>query len=183
MTYVAYLSHPIGPSWGADEMAVHRDNLEHANQWLRFLIAHTPWAIICPWLAYLNAIGSAALYGPRALTDQIMILERADLIVQVGGWQSPHMQIEANHGRRRGMPLVDLTDLGLRPIQEEHIARQLNLRIAVLEKVERRRVWLPPFDELDIAALRAAQIALQTDPFSDDAKAVIARIITAATKR
>jgi hypothetical protein len=183
MTYVAYLSHPIGPADRIEDLTAHHDNLEHASAWLRFLINHTPWAIMCPWLAYLNAFGKSELYGPRALTDQVMMLERCDLLVQVGGWKSPHMAIEANHAKRRDMFVVDLTDLGLRPIQEEHIARQLRLRSAVLDKLTKRRVWMPPLDDTDVDALRAAQIALQADPFSDDAKNVIQRIIVAAMRK
>jgi hypothetical protein len=182
MTYVAYLSHPIGPSDRIDELSAHHDNLEHAGLWLRFLVSHSAWAIMCPWLAYVTAVGTT-IYGPRALTDQIMLLERCDVLVQVGGWHSPHMEIEANHAKRRDIPIVDLTDLGLRPIQEEHIARQLRLRTQVLEKLSKRRVWMPPLDVSDIDALRAAQIALQADPFSDDAKAVIQRIIVAAMRK
>jgi hypothetical protein len=185
MTYVAYLSHPIGPSDAVGDIATRprQETFSYAGQWLRFLVNHTPWAIMCPWLAYLNSMGAADLYGPRALTNQIMMLERCDIVVQAGGWVSPHMQIEANHAKRRDMAILDLTDLGTRPIQDDHIARQLRLRVAVLEKIEKRRVWMPPLDELDIVALRAAQVALQSDPFSDDAKVVIARIVNAASRR
>lgn len=183
MTYVAYLSHPIGPPNADDKPLARHDNLNHAALWLRLLIKHTTWAIMCPWIAYLNAMEGTDLYGPRALTDQITLLERCDIIVQVGGWVSPHMQIEANHARRRDMPILDLTDLGTRPVQVDRIARQLRLRSSALEKTKRRRVWMPPLDALDIEALRAAQIALQADPFSADAKAIIQRIVIAATRR
>lgn len=179
MTYVAYLSHPIGPSDRMTDLVAHQDNLAYASQWLRVLIAHTPWAIMCPWLAYINAVGNT-LHGPRALTDQVMLLERCDFITQVGGWISPHMEIEANHARRRGMPIINLTDLGTRPIQEDHIARQILIRGKILDKLVKRRVWMPPLDDGDVDALRAAQVALQSDPFSDDAKSVIQRIIVAA---
>lgn len=181
MTYVAYLSHPIG-SPDDDEPVFRRSAFDPAMAWLRLLVKHTSWAIMCPWLAYLNAASADGAFGPRALTDQIKLLERCDVVVQVGGWVAPHMSIEANHAKRRDIPVLSLIDLGMRPIQEDHVVRQLHLRAVVLDRSRQRRVWMPPLDELDIAALRAALVALQMDPFSGDARDVIMRIVSAATR-
>lgn len=184
MTRVAYLSHPIGPigEFEPTTGGERGDNLVNAGEWLKFLIKHTRWAIMCPWLAYTTVVDSA-LHGPRALTDQIMLLERCDILVQVGGWVSPHMEIEFNHASRMGLQIISLIDLGTRPIQEEHISRQVEQRKQSVEKTTPRRVWMPPLQDQDIAALRAAQTVLTNDPFSEEARGVIQRIVAAAMRR
>ena len=128
MPLVAYLSHPIGPLGPFEALVERGDNLENAGRWLRFLIEHSRWAIMCPWLAYTTAIGSS-LYGPRALMDQLSLLERCDVLVQVGGWESPHMQIEGNQARRLGIPVINLTQFGIRERRSELIAQFGALRM------------------------------------------------------
>lgn len=182
MTYVAYLSHPIGDS---DTPEQRGDNIENAGRWLAFIIDNTKWAVMCPWLAYTVSMNSA-LYGPRALTDQIALLERCDLLVQVGGWLSPHMEIEQNHAKRHDVPIINLTRFGDRPSSREQvrttIAQAMRQQIAQVRAMKKRRVWLPPLDDSDIEALRAAQVMLQTDPFSADSRALIQRIVHAALR-
>ena len=183
MSLVGYLSHPIGPADHFEQLTERHDNLDNAGSWLRFLIQRTRWAIMCPWLAYTVA-GGAELYGPRALTDQIMLLERCDMLIQVGGELSPHMTIERNHARRAGLRIIDLTDLGRKPADPDRIATIIKTRTRQLELTTRkRRAWLPPLEEADVDALRAAQLKLQDDPNAADARAVIQRIITAAMQR
>ncbi len=176
------MSHPIGPTTDFSEIILHRDNLTNAHAWFKLLVSSTRWALMAPWLAYLTAVGNN-MYGPRALADQIMLLERCDLLVQVGGSTSPHMVIEANHAARRGMPIVDLTDLGTVPLREDRVRAEIAVRTKHLLGTPRRRVWLPPLEEHDIDALRAAELVLQADPFSEDARGVIQRIVTAAMMR
>lgn len=183
MTLVGYLSHPIGPADHYTAFQERCDNIVNAGDWLRFLIQRTKWAIMCPWLAYTVA-GGSELYGPRALTDQIMLLERCDMLIQVGGELSPHMTIERNHARRAGLRIIDLTDLGYRPSNPDRIATILKTRTKQLElTTRRRRTWMPPLEDADVDALRAAQLKLQDDPSAIDARAVIQRIITAAMQR
>lgn len=182
MIAVAYLSHPIGPpdqSIGGQQAS----NVDDASRWLRLLVSATKWAVVCPWLAYTTAVGDA-LYGPKALVDQIAILERCDLLVQIGGWVSPHMEIERNHANRIGIPVASFIDLGPRPPKDDKlIAEQIRVRARRFDKARRRRVWLPPLENADVEALRAAQIALRADPFSADAVAIMQRIIQAAMRR
>lgn len=183
MTHVAYLSHPIGD---ADDYALRGDNVANAGRWLNFLIDHTRWAVLCPWLAYSNAM-PGTLYGPRALTDQIMLLERCDFLVQVGGSISPHMEIERNHAVRHEIPIVNLTQYGDQPstrqVVRDTIAKALREQAETVRMMMRRRVWLPPLAVEDIAALRSAEVALRSDPFADDARSLIHRIVNAAIRR
>jgi hypothetical protein len=182
VTLVAYLSHPIGPQDRYEAMEEHHDNLEHAHSWFKFLVAHTRWAILAPWLAYLAAVGQD-LYGPRALTDQVTLLGRCDLLVQVGGWISPHMTIEQNHAKRMGIRVVNLADLGVTPIQDVFISSEVRKRTIDLDKNVPRRAWMPPLDEADVDVLRKAQVALHNEPNTEDARALIQRIVTAAMRR
>jgi len=182
MTHVAYLSHPLGD---IDTMGQRGDNIENAGRWLTFLVEHTRWAIMCPWLAYSTML-SRTIYGPRALTDQITLLERCDFLVQIGGWISPHMDIEQKHAMRNSMPIINLTEFGNRPAEHQvvrdAIAKALRKQADLVRVVKKKRVWMPPLEDVDVEALRAAQVALHADPFSDDARALIQRIVHAALK-
>lgn len=182
MTHVAYLSHPIGDD---DDLEVRGDNISNAGRWLNFLVDNTRWAIMCPWLAYTTAMTST-LYGPRALTDQILLLERCDFLVQVGGSISPHMEIERNHAVRHEIPIINLTMHGDVPSSRNdvrnNIAKALKSQVELVRAVMRRRVWLPPLAIEDIAALRAAEVALRENPQAQEARAMIQRIVHAAIK-
>lgn len=182
MTFVAYLSHPIGDD---DDPEQKGDNISNAGKWLNFLVDNTRWAILCPWLAYTTTLGQT-VYGPRALMDQITLLERCDVLVQVGGDITPHMVIERNHAVRNELPVVDLTRFGFFPgtrdAVRQQIAKDLRQQIDRARGMMRRRVWLPPLAPEDITALRAAERTLSADPFSDDARMMIQKIVNAALK-
>lgn len=175
---VAYLSHPIGAS---DDMIRRGDNIANAGAWLRLLVRETRWAIICPWLAYTTAIGDE-LHGPRALMDQVTILERSDIVVQVGGDVSRHMEIEHNHARRNNQPIIDLTAFGDYPHDYDAIATSLRLQAINIAATDQRRVWLPPLDATAIEMLHDAERALLDDPNAVDAAGIIRQIVSAALK-
>lgn len=186
MASIVYLSHPLGSSQN-DEVVQHYDNISNAGEWLGFLIEHTRWAVMCPWLAYLRASGFRDLHRPRALVDQIRMLERSDLVIQVGGWKSPHMLIEERHALRNDMPVLDLTSFGYVPSKNEHeldktIKYLRDQGAAIVKSSKPRRVWLPPLQKEDIDALRAAQLVLRADPFSQEAALAIERIVQAALR-
>jgi hypothetical protein len=140
---------------------------------------------MCPWLAYTTALRQS-VYGPRALADQITLLERCDMLVQVGGVVSPHMTIERNHAVRNEMPVIDLTRFGRGPSTRETIrvaiASELRHQLDRARGMMRRRVWLPPLSPEDVTALRSAELALRTDPFSDEARMLIQRIVNSALR-
>jgi hypothetical protein len=177
---VAYLSHPIGPAMDMAELSIRSDNIDTAGHWFKTLVECTRWAILCPWLAYTVTLGNE-LYGPRALTDQIRLLDRCDLLVQVGNYRSGHMDIEENHARRRNMPVLNL--VGLHPADDDDVKAEVAKRAAAITKTARVRMWLPPLDDHDIDVLRAAEIMLAADPFSEEARALIQQIMSAALKR
>jgi hypothetical protein len=186
-TRVAYLSHPIGSI--DDDPIEHGDNIADAGIWLGFLVAHTNWAVMCPWLAYIVA-GSTRPRGPRALVDQIALLERCDLIVQVGGRMSGHMKFEHAHAERRGIPVVNLLDLGKRPALAGFTAREVRIRAMEANIPLPRSSWSPELPPSEIDALRAAELVLARAPELGGtpeevaqlnvAREVIAKIVKAA---
>lgn len=186
MSRVAYLSHPIGP----DDDLVERGNfLMNANLWLEFLIEHTKLAIMCPWLAYVTAVGRGPLHGPRALRDQITLLERSDVLFQIGGWRSPHMEIEENHATRIDTPVITLLHFGERPPFHQDdidaVLREIRFQMQRTYNRPTRRVWLPPLAEADIEALRRAQLQLKNEggASTSEAARTIERIVLAASGR
>ncbi len=117
MEVVAYLTHPIGEAdvgYGQQR----GDNLANAMEWLRFLVETTQWVICCPWFVYLTAV-SEAFHRSRTLRDQIILMDRCDLIVLTGGILTPHMRIEIDHAEKKisgpTIPVVDLLHLGRKP--------------------------------------------------------------------
>src|SRR5262245_30980135 len=113
MSFVVYLSHPIGEGDGADAER-RADNIANATEWVKFFIDNTRWIMLCPWFIYTITHGGA-IHAPRRLIDQITALERCDLLVLVGGFISPHMKYEMQAAKRLGIPIVDLTTFGVSP--------------------------------------------------------------------
>lgn len=182
MALIAYLSHPVGPGNGHGMVQKH-DNIANASEWLRFLVETTRWAIVCPWFSYLAALGTE-LHRPRGLIDQLMILERCDILVLCGGWISPHMRLEHTRAIKHGIPILDLTNYGDRPpragSQEfERAGPVLILRAAESINAIARRVWLPPLTTTEVQLLRTARNTLREKPENDEAAELIRRIIIA----
>lgn len=179
-----YLSHPIGPSDGEDEKIARLDNIAHANEWMRFLVARTRgWAIICPVIGYAGALDMDT-HAPKALTFQKEWLERSDLVVQVGGWMSPHMLTDRNWASRATIPVLDLMFWGQRPPWHiETASKILESQYAlVASSVRRRAPWLPPLSEADVVALREAEEVLVAEPKHEDALAIVRQILNATMR-
>jgi hypothetical protein len=181
MSLVAYLSHPIGD---VNDVYIGEENLVNIGKWFNFLVDNTRWAFMCPWLIYTTT-SSQDVCGPRALMNQITLLERCDLLVQVGGQPSPRMMIERNHAVRNELPIIDLTHFGHFPGTREavrkSIAKDLRAQFDQARKM-RHRVWLPLLTPEDVTALRSAALTLRADPYSNDARMLIQRIIHAAAR-
>jgi len=184
MTQVVYLSHPVGPSQYVDELMKRHDNLAVASSWLRYLVKKTRWAIVSPVIAFSASLDSHDSHSPRALTDQVMILERCDLVVQVGGLMSPHMVIERNHANRHGIPVVDLLIFGTYPPNDddETAAEILERHVLDVALAKPRVPWLPPLVQEDVEKLRQAQVILANDPLGEDSVLLLQRIIGALQK-
>lgn len=179
MTKVCYLSHPIGPDGHVDDLIRRHDNMAIASEWMRYLVRATRWALLSPALTYAHALDGADVHSPRSLTNQVLILERCDLVAQVGGVMSPHMVIERNRALRGGIPVVDLLFLGeYPPSLNDAKARMVIERHAHdAEQARARSVWLPPLEPGDVERLRQAQLVLANDPNSEEAVMLLQRIV------
>lgn len=113
---VAYLLHPLGASDTATAHAQHSDNVAGAIEWFRFLMIATRWAISAPWFVYIVAMDSEA-GRMRSHRDQMEFIDRADVLVLTGGHESAHMVEWRDFATGRGnpIPILDLTDAGVRP--------------------------------------------------------------------
>lgn len=181
MTLVCYLAHPIGAGDSPEALEGRQDNIANALAWLQWLVDHTPWAIAAPWLPYVQRLDEST-YRPRGLRDNIVMLERCDLIVLCGGTISPGMQAEKEFARDNGLPCVDLTSFGRRPtsVQSENAAAVLTMRVQNAVKAKPRRVWLPPITRSDLQSLRAIRARLTMEQILPDAVEFLGRVITAA---
>lgn len=113
MATVAYLTHPIGEA-DADHGQTRGNNLANAMDWLKFLIHTTRWVICCPWFVYIAAV-DGEFHRARTMRDQILLLDRCDIVVLTGGIKTPHMLVEIAHATRKQIPIVDLLHLGRFP--------------------------------------------------------------------
>ena len=112
MKVVAYLTHPLGPK--DMDPSGRADNVANAIAWIRWIIQNTSWSVNACWLPHIIAIDDE-LHRPRALVDQMAQMVRCDALVLVGGMVSPHMRVEHEFAKSRGIPIVDLTGLGRHP--------------------------------------------------------------------
>lgn len=156
MRFLAYLSHPIGIGNGGD--LVHRqDNIANAAAWLRFLVQHTRWAICVPWYPYIVALDGET-HKPRGLVDNITVLERCDVLVQVGGQISTHMEFECEQALGRRIPVVNLTDFGFTPpwnTPTPEITKILADRAAAALAAVPRVPWMPQLTSDEQVAVKA----------------------------
>lgn len=113
MVTVAYLTHPIGEA-DANHGQARGTNLANAMDWLKFLVETTRWVICCPWFVYIAAV-DGEFHRSRTLRDQILLLDRCDIVVLTGGIMTPHMVIETTHAQRKPLPIIDLLYLGQSP--------------------------------------------------------------------
>lgn len=152
---VAYLTHPLGPKNG-DEVIARQDNIASAVSWFRFLVETTRWVINCPWFSYIVA-ADEEIHRPRALMDQMFLLDRSDMLVQTGGYISPHMEIEEKRARWRGIPVVNLTPFGRHPPMDisSDQASAIIAACAAQALAQARVTWMPPLLPQEIRELEA----------------------------
>lgn len=175
---VVYLSHPMGEEDSTDR----GDNIANAMSWFKFLVDHTRWSMAAPWFIYSTALRNV-IYGERQLVDQLRLLERCDILVLCGGWISPVMHEEIKRAHRLGIPVLDLTMMGVRPPDEGEDVVQLIVHRANRTVVGRpRRVWLPLLTLYDLEALKDARHSLYAHLPGEHEAAVriVDRIIAAA---
>lgn len=109
---VAYVAHPIG------RPPEREGNLARARRWLRWLIGeHQEMALCMPWLPYTDVLEETPHNRSRGIRDDLVVLQRCDLIILVGGSISHGMEIELRLATKRGMGIIDHLHLGAEPPQ------------------------------------------------------------------
>jgi len=179
------MSHPIGPAKDANEYIARQNNIANANEWMRFLVTHTPWAIVCPSLTFLTSLEKDidGLAGARQMRDQFSILGRCDFLVEVG-WLSPHMGDLRRIADRNHQPHIDLTFMGKSPPWAlERAADVIMEHARMTSSIMPRSPWMPPLASEDILALRSAEELLVASPNHPDALAVVRTILNAAARK
>ena len=129
---VAFLTHPIGErdaEWGV----ARGNNLANAMAWFRLIVDATRWSMCYPEMTYIAAVDDV-FHQPARLAASIEILERCDVLVMAGGFNSPHMRLQFAHARRRKLPVLDLLDMGASPlwIDRDEIGSEIRRRAAEL---------------------------------------------------
>lgn len=188
MSLVAFISHPLGDR--LDDPVAWHDNLANASEWIRFVIDTTTYVVQAPWFVYALVHQDVQKAG-RRLVDSLTAMERSDVLLQCGGYLSPHMiNYDAKTARRLGLPIVDLTSFGVTPPDktDESAIQLINARVRGAIKNKPRRVWMPLLTAEDIDAFKKARHALYThvpgEPGEyNTAVALIDRILHAATER
>lgn len=172
---VAYLSHPLTD----EDIARRQDNLAGAFDWFRFLVEATPWAILAPWLPYVQVL--SPIQRDRGLADNRAAIERADLFVVTGGRVSVRMSDERDHAAGCGLPIVDLVSWGevAPPSGDATSLAALQLRTRHAINGRPRRVWLPPLERDEIGELKGNRSVLRAHHGEVDI-AVLSSIIEAA---
>jgi len=175
-----YLSHAIGED---DQYGKMRDNIANVGEWFRFFIDNTQYVVQCPWYIYAVAL-HGGLHVPRRLIDSIAAIDRSDVVVQCGGYISPHMSnYEAKAARRVGTLVADITKYGVLPPD-----KGTDYAEAIIRTVERsvlkqpRRVWMPHLDTPDLDALKKLlhDIDINLPKEHSAAISVLTRILEAA---
>ena len=190
MTLLAYGSHPIGPMDGADEKIARHQNVASANNWIRFLVKHTKFALVAPALTYITAL-DVDMHTPESMAAMRMVLQRCDMLIQWGGWISPHMVSDRNWAMAAGMPIIDFTPIYGEdpPWRRKEATAEIAALVKMVMGTKPRTGWLPALDPAEIVALREAEEALAVPLPGEtrgeahrDAIAAMRRIIHAATR-
>lgn len=110
MIPVLYMAHPIsGVSPNANLRKRARTiNLAFARAWLAWLLFHVDAAVCVPWLAYVDVLDEDT-WRTRGLRDDLIILDRCDMIVACGLTWTAGMLEEKSRAIAGGKPVIDLT--------------------------------------------------------------------------
>lgn len=106
----AYIDHPLGER---DDFHLHTQNMENAGKWYRWVTLQTPLVCIMPW--WVNQVFVPEQdHQPRLLADQLDIITHCcSLLIQCGGFVSPHMAEHERHARRAGISVAQLTQYAI----------------------------------------------------------------------
>lgn len=108
---VAYLAHPVSGD--------PRGNAARAKRWLRYLIDTTPFAVIAPWIDYVEVLDDENVeHRKRGMSDDLLVLRRCDLLIAVGGRISSGMAEEIRTMQALGKPVITLIEMGEEPPED-----------------------------------------------------------------
>lgn len=132
---IAFIDHPLGE---ADDHQMHTQNMENAGKWARWVFLQTPFVVLIPWWPMAVFITESA-YQPRVLGDQLLIIRKViNVLVQCGGFVSPHMRQHEEHARRFGVSVAALTQYAVPgpygPLPPEQGERNYHRAIGELSK-------------------------------------------------
>ncbi len=106
---VIYVAHPLSGTYAEME----RNRLFGAH-WCAWLCRHFRVATVADWVVMSTVLEETPANRAMGIECDLALIERCDAIVLVGTRISAGMQIEADHARKLGKPVVDLTVLGIR---------------------------------------------------------------------
>lgn len=178
---VAYLAHP----YRAATLEERQNNIANVLAWVRFLVTHTNWSVLVPWLPYVMTL-EATTYSERGHADDLAALLRSDLVVLAGGRISDGMEVRRHIAIENSIPVVDGTSLGVEPPDKYADNARAVLALRAKNAIDRgpRRVWMPPIDKRGLESLRALRVA--AGPHSaalPDAVDLLSKIIANAELR
>ncbi len=114
------MTHPLGDKFDLDP-GERGNNVANAARWVKWLVENTPWSVNAAWMTNVMAVDEELL-RPRILIDQLIQMIRCDALVLVGGAVSPHMRVKNAMASRRGLPVIDATELGyLVPVEQRPV--------------------------------------------------------------
>lgn len=182
MGIVAYLDHPLGERDAGGGVS-RPDNISNAGEWIRFLIDVTRWTIVAPWHTWAITVGEGQ-YDQRRFMDSLNALERSDLLIHAGGFIAPHMKYTGGYAKRYGIPLLDLTSVGVGP-PDPHDDDAVQVILARARRVilaRPRRVWMPLLTQENIDSLIKLRHAVDVHMHDEqlDGLVIVDRIIEKA---
>lgn len=132
---IAFIDHPLGER---DDLVLFQQNMENAGKWAKWVFLQTPFVVQIPWWPMAVIITESA-HQPRILGDQLLLVRKViNVLVQCGGFVSPHMRQHEEHARRFGVPVAALTQYAIPgpygPLPPEQGERNYHRAIGELSK-------------------------------------------------
>jgi len=106
---VCYIAHPLGS--GPDR----EQNRASAAEWCAFLALHFDVSPVADWIVLSGEWSETPELRARGMACDLALVERCDELVLVGPRVSAGMLTEAEHARKHGKPVYDLTRLSMDP--------------------------------------------------------------------
>ncbi len=108
MRTVAYVAHQLS----AETPELMAANRENAARWCVWLCRHFGLATIADWIVMSSVLEETEENRAMGLDCDLALIERAGLLILVGGRISSGMKLERDHARMVGIPTLDLTWIG-----------------------------------------------------------------------